>query len=93
MVFRLTVEINKAKIKINKPINLGFSILGISKTIIYEFFYDCIKPKYQGKANLCYMETDSFIVSIKSEDVYEDIANNVQHYLALQTIKLKEWYQ
>ena len=36
------------------------------------------------------METDSFIVSIKSEDVYEDIANNVQHYLALQTIKLKE---
>ena len=68
---------NKAKVKINKPINLDFSILGINKTTIYEFFYDCIKPKYQDKANLCYMETYSFIVSIKREDVYEDITNNV----------------
>ena len=68
---------NKAKVKINKPINLDFSILGINKTTIYEFFYDCIKPKYQDKASLCYMETYSFIVSIKREDVYEYIANNV----------------
>ena len=62
----------------NKPIYLGFSILEISKTLMYGFWYDYIKPKYQNNAELCYMDTDSFIISIKAEDFYEDIANDVE---------------
>ena len=48
----------------NKPVYLGMSILEISKTLIYKFWYDYIKPKYQNNAKLCYMDTDSFIIHI-----------------------------
>ena len=64
----------------NKPIYLGMSILDISKTLMYEFWYDCIKPKYQDKAELCYMDTGSFAIHIKTEDFYEDIANDVEEW-------------
>ena len=62
----------------NKPVYLGLSILEISKTLTYEFWYDYIKPKYQDNAKLCYMDTGSFIINIKTEDFYEDIANDVE---------------
>ena len=62
----------------NKPVSLGFSILGISKTLIYEFWYDYIKPKYQDNAKLFYMNTDSFIIQIKTEDFYKYIADDVK---------------
>ena len=52
------------------------SILDVSKTLMYEFWYDYIKSKYQSKAKLCYMDTDSFIIHIKTDDFYEDIAND-----------------
>ena len=68
----------KIKVKMNKSVYLGLSILEISKTLMYEFWYDYIKPKYQYNANLCYMGTDNFIIYIKAEDVYEDIANDVE---------------
>ena len=45
---------------------------------MYEFWYDYIKPKYQNNAKLCYMDTDSFMINIKTEDFYEDIANNIE---------------
>ena len=70
----------KAKVKMNKPIYLGMSILNISKTLMYEFWYNHIKPKYQDKAKLCYMYIDSFIIHIKNEDFYEDIANNNEEW-------------
>ena len=74
----LTKEMNKINIKMNKPVHLGMSTLEISKTLMYEFWYDYIKPKYQNNENLCYMDTDSFIIHIKTEDVYEDIADDVE---------------
>ena len=62
----------------SKPVYQGGSILEISKTIMYEFWYNYIKPKYENNANLCYMDTDSFVIHIKNEDAYEDIANDVE---------------
>ena len=56
------------------------SILDISKTLIYEFWYDYIKPKYGDKAKLCYMDTDSFVIHIFTEDFFEDIANYVERW-------------
>ena len=74
----LAIEMEKTKVKMNKPVYLGMSILDISKTLMYEFWYDYIKPKYQDKAKLCYMDTGSFIIHIKTEDFYEDIADDVE---------------
>ena len=76
----MAIEMKKIKVKMNKPIYLGMSILDISKTLMYEIWYDYIKPKYQGKAKLCYMGTDSFIIHIKTKDFYEDIANEVEKW-------------
>ena len=68
------IEMNKNKVKMNKPISLGLSILDISKISMYEFWYDYMKPKYGNKVKLCYMDTDSFVMNIKTNDVYEDIS-------------------
>ena len=54
------------------------SLLDISKTLMYKFWYDYIKTKYQEKAKLCYMDTDSFVIHIKTGDIYEDIANDFE---------------
>jgi len=62
----------------DKPVYLGFCILDLSKTVMYEFQYDYIKPKYGGSAKLMYMDTDSFVYYIKTEDVYKDISSDVE---------------
>ena len=72
------IEMNKTRVKMNKPIYLGLSILDISKTLMYEFWYDYMKPKYDNDIKLCYMDTDSFKMNIKTEDFYKDIANDVE---------------
>ena len=61
----------------NNPLYLGLSILEISKILMCEFWYHYIKPKYQYNAKLCYLDTNSFIIHIKTEDVYKDIGNDV----------------
>ena len=76
----MAIEMKKAKVKMNKSIYLGMSILDISKTLMYEFWYDYIKPKYQDRAKLCYMGTDSFIIHIKTEDFYKEIANDIEKW-------------
>ena len=71
------IEMRKVKVKMNKPIYLGLSILDISKITMYEFWYGYVKIKYEDKARLCYMDTDSFVVNIKTKDFYKDISQDV----------------
>ena len=73
------IEMKKTKVKMNKPIYLGLSILEISKTLMYEFWYDYMKPKYNDIVKLCYMDTDSFIMNIKTNDFYKDISYDVEN--------------
>ena len=73
------IEMKKAKVKMNKPVYLGLSILEISKTLMYEFWYDYIRPKYNDNVKWCYINTDSFIINIKTNDFYEDIASDVEN--------------
>ena len=75
------IEMKKTKVKMNKPIYLGVSILEISKILMYEFWYNYMKPKYDNNVKLCYMDTDSFIMNIKTNDFSEDIASDVENRL------------
>ena len=68
----------KKNVKMNKPIYLGMSILDISKMLMYKFWYDHFKPKYGHKAKLCYIDINSFIIHIITEDFFEDISNDVE---------------
>ena len=74
----LTIEIRKTQILMNELVYLGLSILDLSKTVMYELWYDYVKPKYDGNAELCFMDTDSFIVHIKTDDIYKNIADEVE---------------
>ena len=76
----LVTEMKKAKVRMNKPVYLGMSILDISKTLMYEFWCDYIKPKYGDRAKLCYTDTESFVIHIITEYFYEDIADNVESW-------------
>ena len=61
----LAVEMRKTQTIIIKPVYLGLSILELSKIVMHEFWCDYVKPKYDEKAKLCYMDTESFVVYIK----------------------------
>ena len=73
------IEMKKTKIKMNKPIYLGLSILEISKILMYEFWYDYMKPKYNDNVRLCYMDTNRFVMNIKTNDFYKDISADVDN--------------
>ena len=77
----------KTKVKMNKPIYLGLSILEISKILMYEFWYDYMKPKYNGNVKLCYMDTDSFIMNIKKIIFMKILLVTLKIGLILQIMK------
>ena len=64
----------------NKPVCLDMSILDISKTLMYKFWYDYIKPKYEDRSKLCYTDTDSFIILIITEEFFVDISDDVEKW-------------
>ena len=76
----MAIEMKRTRVKMTKPLYLGMSILDISKILMYEFWYDYTNPKYGNKAKLCYTDTDSFIIYIKTEDLFEDISNDVNRW-------------
>ena len=81
----------KAKVKMNKPVYLGMSILDISKTLMYKFWYDYFKPKYGDRAKLCYTDTDSFIIHIITEDFLKIflmmLSHDMIHLIMMKMIK------
>ena len=74
----MACEMGKVKVVMNKPVYLGQAILDLSKLIMYEFHYDYMLPKYGKNIKLCYMDADSFVYDIKTEDFYKDIAGDVE---------------
>ena len=83
------IEMKKTKVKMNKPIYLGLSILEISKILMYEFWYDYMKPKYNDNVRLFYMDTDSFILNIKTNDIYKDISDDVDNRFDTSNYEVK----
>ena len=72
----------------NKPVYLGLSILDLSETVMYEFWYDYVKPKYDENVKLCYMNTDSFTAHAKTNDFYKDIAEDVKRRCGTSNFEL-----
>ena len=72
----------------NKPIYLGLPILEISKILLHGFWYNYIKPKYNQNAKLCYIDTNSFIINIKTEDFYKDIADDIEKIFDTSSYKV-----
>ena len=62
----LAIEMKKTSVKMNKPIYLGLEILSLSKILMYDYWYNEMKPKYKDRIRLCSMDTYSFIIYIKT---------------------------
>ena len=73
-----TKKNKKKNTNLNKPVYLCISILEISKIVMYKFWNDYVKTEYGEKAKLYYIDTDSFIIYIKLEDIYVDTAKDVE---------------
>ena len=76
----MAIEMKTTEVLMNKPIAVGQAILDTSKTLMYEFWYDYLKPKYQDNIKLCYMDTDSFRIQIETDDFFKDISNDVDKW-------------
>ena len=74
----ISVHMKKTSLTMNKPVYLGMCILDLSKTIMYDFHYNYIKPKYEDKAKLLFTDTDSLMYEIETEDFYKDISEDVK---------------
>lgn len=68
-----SVELSKQKLILNRPIYVGFSILDLSKVLMYDFHYNYIKKRYEDCASLCFTDTDSLCYDISTDDLYEDM--------------------
>ena len=69
----IAITMKQPRILMHKPVYIGQTVLDISKILMYEFWYDCIKAKHGDKARLQCMDTDSFIIYIDTEDISDDI--------------------
>ena len=74
----LIMEMKKREVYLNKPIYLGQAILDLSKMLMYEFWYDYLKPKYGKNIKLCYTDTNSFIFFVKTDNFYKDISDDIE---------------
>ena len=81
------IEMKKTKVRMNKRIYLELSILEISKILMYEFWHGYMKPKYNNDIKLCYLDTDSFVMHIKTNDFYKDIASDVENRFDTSNLK------
>ena len=75
------IENRKVSVTLNKPVYVGMSVLELSKWLMYDFYYNLLKPTYpEGGVHLLYTDTDSFILHFRTDDIYDDIKKTSCHY-------------
>jgi len=74
------ILMHKERLVLNRPVYVGMSILDLSKSLMYDFYYNQLKPQYGDRVDLLYTDTDSLLLEIQTEDVYRDMAKNSHLY-------------
>ena len=74
------IQMHKSSLTLNRPIYVGMSILDLSKSLMYDFYYNKMKAQYGDRVELLYTDTDSLLLQIQTEDVYDDMAKHADLY-------------
>ena len=74
------VEVHKSRLVLSRPVYVGMSILDLSKTLMYEFYYNQLLAQYGDRCQLLYTDTDSLLLEIETEDVYRDMGQHAELY-------------
>lgn len=88
----VAIQMKPKKIVYDKPIYIGFTVLELSKTHMYNFHYNIVKPYYQDRVKMCYTDTDSFIYAIKSNDFYQDLKTHFIKYFDTSNYNIQNEY-
>src|ERR1700733_12292162 len=76
----MAIHLKKCQTEMRKPMYLGFSILELSKLVMYEFYYNILRPKFGDRIELLYQDTDSFVMNIQSNDLYAELDTIKEHF-------------
>ena len=76
----VAIQVHKSNLVLNRPLYVGMSVLGLSKHLMYDFYYNQLKTQYGESCQLLYTDTDSLLLEIETEDVYKDMAQNQTLY-------------
>ena len=74
------IQVHKSRLVLNRPVYVGMSILDLSKTLMYDFYYNQMKAQYGSCVTLLYTDTDSLLLEIQTDDVYQDMAMSANLY-------------
>ncbi|KAE9529175.1 hypothetical protein AGLY_011971 [Aphis glycines] len=74
------IHMKRTEIFIKQPIYIDMCILDLFKSLMYDFYYNTIKEKYGNRVRLLYTDTDSLILEIKTDDFYQNIKINLDHF-------------
>nr|XP_013189482.1 unnamed protein product [Amyelois transitella] len=87
----VAVQLNPEEIILNKPIYIGFTVLELSKSHMYDFHYSVIQPHYKSHVKMCYTDTDSFIYHIQTNNFYYDLKKYFLHYFDTSNCESNEY--
>ncbi|XP_051159269.1 uncharacterized protein LOC127280359 [Leptopilina boulardi] len=76
----VAIELRKTEVLLNKPIYVGLSVLDVSKTLVYDFHYSYMLPKYGKACKLLYTDTDSLVYVVKCQDIYKDMKEDIHKF-------------
>ena len=74
----IAVHMEKTAVRLNKPIQIGMSILDLSKTLMYKFHYEYVKPKWEDRVELLFTDTDSLCYKLRTNDFFDDISGDTR---------------
>lgn len=86
------IQTKPERVILDKPIYIGFAVLELSKSHMYDFHYSVFEPSYRNRLRMCYTDTDSFVYQIETRDFYKDLKQHFLNYFDTSNFSTQNSY-